>query len=66
MIRDLVEASVRITKQKHIDEKYDIADQRAEDLILEALVPDAKKKKSGGGRRNAFEGVVRSGGYTRL
>lgn len=64
MIRDLVEASVRITKQKHIDEKYDIADQRAEDLILEALVPDAKKKKKSGESSNPFDFILNSGGYT--
>lgn len=64
MIRDLVEASVRITKQKHIDEKYDIADQRAEDLILEALVPDAKKKKKSGENSNPFDFILNSGGYT--
>lgn len=64
MIRDLVEASVRITKQKHIDEKYDIADQRAEDLILKALVPDAKKKKKSGESSNPFDFILNSGGYT--
>lgn len=64
MIRDLVEASVRITKQKHIDEKYDIADQRAEELILEALVPDAKKKKKSGESSNPFDFILNSGGYT--
>lgn len=64
MIRDLVEASVRITKQKHIDEKYDIADQRAENLILEALVPDAKKKKKSGESSNPFDFILNSGGYT--
>lgn len=64
MIRDLVEASVRITKQKHIDEKYDIADQRAEDLILEALVPDAKKKKKSGESSNPFDFILNSGGHT--
>lgn len=64
MIRDLVEASVRITKQKNIDEKYDIADQRAEELILEALVPDAKKKKKSGESSNPFDFILNSGGYT--
>ena len=64
MIRDLVEASVRITKQKHIDEKYDIAVQRAEDLILEALVPYAKKKKKSGESSNPFDFILNSGGYT--
>ena len=64
MIRDLVEASVRITKQKHIDEKYDIADQRAEDLLLAALVPDAKKKQKSGECSNPFDFILNSGGYT--
>lgn len=64
MIRDLVEASVRITKQQRIDEKYDLADRRAEDLIVEALVPDGKKKKGDGSKNNPFDFILNSGGYT--
>ncbi len=63
MIRDLVEASVRITKQQRIDEKYDVADRRAEDLIVEALVPGNKKKKEGE-KSNPFDFILNSGGYT--
>lgn len=64
MIRDLVEASVRITKQQRIDEKYDVADRRAEDLIVEALVPGNKKKKKEGEKSNPFDFILNSGGYT--
>jgi ATP-dependent HslUV protease ATP-binding subunit HslU len=64
MIRDLVEASVRITKQQRIDEKYDVADRRAEDLIVEALVPGGKKKKKDGEKSNPFDFILNSGGYT--
>ncbi len=64
MIRDLVEASVRITKQQRIDEKYDLADRRAEDMIVEALVPDGKKKKGDGSKNSPFDFILNSGGYT--
>ncbi len=64
MIRDLVEASVRIAKQQRIDEKYDVADRRAEDLIVEALVPSGKKKKKDGEKSNPFDFILNSGGYT--
>ena len=43
MIRDLVETSLRITKNAHMQEKYDIADMLAEQKILEAIIPGAKK-----------------------
>ncbi len=64
MIRDLVEASVRITKQQRIDEKYDLADRRAEDMIVEALIPDGKKKKGDGSKNSPFDFILNSGGYT--
>ena len=63
MVRDLVEASVRLTKQKRIDEKYDIADQIAEDKIVEALVPGSRKK-SENSKSNPFDFILNSGGYT--
>lgn len=63
MIRDLVEASVRITKQQRIDEKYDLANRQAEDIIVEALVPDGKKKGAGN-KNNPFDFILNSGGYT--
>ena len=43
MVRDLAEASVRITKQTKLKEKYDIADQIAENKIVAALVPGKRK-----------------------
>ena len=43
MIRDLMETSLRITKNEHMQEKYDIADMLAEQKILEAIIPGAKK-----------------------
>ena len=45
MVRDLVEASIRTTKQKHLEEKYSIADEITEEKIVEAMVPG--KKHSG-------------------
>jgi ATP-dependent HslUV protease ATP-binding subunit HslU len=49
MVRDLVEASIRITKQKRLEEKYNIADEIADEKIVEAIAPGRKKKSSGGG-----------------
>lgn len=45
MVRDLVESSIRITKQSRLKEKYDIADKIAEDKIVEAMVPGKKRRK---------------------
>lgn len=42
MVRDLVEASIRTTKQKHLEEKYSIADKITEEKIVEAMVPGKK------------------------
>ena len=39
MVRDLVEASIRITKQQRINEKYDLADEIVEEKIINALIP---------------------------
>ncbi len=44
MVRDLVEASIRITKQSKLKEKYDIADSIAEEKIIEAIIPGQKKQ----------------------
>ena len=43
MVRDLVEASMRITKQMRIQEKYEVAEEIAEEKILEAIVPGGGK-----------------------
>lgn len=51
MIRDLVEASIRITKQSRLKEKYDIAEGIAEEKIIEAIIPGSKKKSQGANRK---------------
>ena len=63
MVRDLVEASMRITKQNKLKEKYDIADGIVEDKIVEALVPGGKKKKEEKKNNNPFDILLNSGGY---
>lgn len=63
MIRDLVEASIRITKQKSLGEKYSIAEAMAEEKIIEAIIPGKKKKpSSSGGVRGPFDFIM-GGGY---
>ena len=54
MIRDLAEASVRITKNKMLQEKYAVAEVLAEEKILDAFIPP-KKKPSAGNLRNPFD-----------
>ena len=46
MIRDLVEASIRITKQSMLEEKYSVADEIVEEKIIEAIIPGKKKPSS--------------------
>ena len=62
MVRDLVEASVRLTKQKMISEKYDLADQIAEEKIVQAIIPGQTKQRETA--RNPFDFILNSGGYT--
>ncbi len=44
MVRDLMEASMRVTKQKHIDEKYEVAKDLAEEKIIAAIIPGKKRR----------------------
>lgn len=46
MVRDLVEASIRITKQTKLKEKYDIAEKMAEEKIIAAIIPGHKKQSN--------------------
>lgn len=63
MIRDLVESSIRITKQKRINEKYSVAKEMAEEKIIEAIIPGKKKKSSpSDGVRGPFDFIL-GGGY---
>ena len=61
MVRDLVEASLRVTKQSKLEEKYEIADQIAEEKIVEAIIPG--KKKNIGEKKCPFDFIMNSGGY---
>lgn len=64
MIRDLVEASIRITKQNHMDEKYAMAETLAEDRIVEAMVPGGKRaSQDNSSSKNPFDFLLNSGGY---
>ncbi|MBR2779127.1 MAG: ATP-dependent protease ATPase subunit HslU [Firmicutes bacterium] len=45
IIRDLVEASIRLTKQSKMREKYEMAEGIVEDLIVDAMIPGNKAKK---------------------
>lgn len=63
MIRDLVEASIRITKQSQMDEKYAMAEKLAEDRIIEAIIPGGKKETKPTGSKNPFDAFLNSAGY---
>jgi len=60
MVRDLVEASIRITKQKSLSEKYNIADEIAEEKIIEAIIPG--KKKASQPTRGPFDFILGGAG----
>ena len=62
MVRDLVEASMRITKQMRLQEKYDIADKIAEEKILEAIDPSSKGTGTAA-PSGPFDFILNSGGY---
>ena len=63
MVRDLVEAAIRITTQKRLQEKYSIAEEIAEEKIIEAIIPGKKKSTpAGGGVRGPFDFIM-GGGY---
>lgn len=62
MVRDLVEAAIRITKQNHLQDKYSIADEITEEKIIEAIIPGKKKpSQSGGGVRGPFDFILGGG-----
>lgn len=48
MIRDLVEASMRLSKQKRMDENAEIANVIAEDIIVKSIIPGREAEKSSG------------------
>lgn len=62
MVRDLVEASIRITKQNRLQEKYSIAEEIAEEKIIEAIIPGKKKPvQNTGGVRGPFDFILGGG-----
>ncbi len=63
MVRDLVEASVRITKQAMLEEKYSVADEIVEEKIIEAIIPGNKKNASGNQNRGPFDFILGNSGY---
>ena len=63
MVRDLVEASVRITKQAMLEEKYSVADEIVEEKIIEAIIPGNKKAASGNQNRGPFDFILGNSGY---
>ncbi len=62
IIRDLVEASIRLTKQNKMEEKYEMADKIVEDLIVDAMIPgnqgstvnNPQQNAPAGGQNNPF------------
>lgn len=63
MIRDLVEASIRITKQQMLEEKYSIADEIVEERIIEAIIPGKKSKVVASQNRGPFDFILGNTGY---
>lgn len=63
MVRDLVEASMRVTKQSKLEEKYSVADKIVEEKIVEAIIPGKNKKKTSQSK-SPFDFIMNSGGYT--
>ncbi len=64
MVRDLVEAAIRLTKQNRLAEKYEVASQIAEERIVEAIIPGKKKPaKTNNMSRSPFDFIMNSGGY---
>ncbi len=63
MIRDLAEASIRITKQQMLEEKYSIADEIVEERIVEAIIPGKKGKLNSNQNRGPFDFILGNGGY---
>ncbi|MBR0139314.1 MAG: ATP-dependent protease ATPase subunit HslU [Firmicutes bacterium] len=58
MVKDLMEASMRLTKQRHIEEKYDVAKNVAEEKIIEAIIPGSRKKQAQPSNSNPFQFIM--------
>jgi len=62
MVRDLVEASLRITKQAKLEEKYSVADKIVEEKIVEAIIPGGPKNVQNE-KKSPFDFIMNNGGY---
>ena len=58
-----MEASVRITKQAMLEEKYSVADEIVEEKIIEAIIPGKKKHVSDNKNRGPFDFILGNSGY---
>ena len=63
IIRDLMEASMRVTKQKHMNEKYGVAEDIADEKIIEAIIPGSRKR-SAPSSANPFQFIMGGGQAT--
>ncbi len=63
MVRDLMEASIRITKQAMLEEKYSIADEIVEERIIEAIIPGKGRSAASGSSRGPFDFLLGNSGY---
>ena len=61
IIRDLMEASMRVTKQKHMNEKYSVAEEIANEKIIESIIPGSKKRSQSQTNSNPFQFIMGNG-----
>ncbi len=63
MIRDLVEASIRITKQQSLEEKYAVAESMAEGKIVDIIAKGGKSSGGSSKNSNPFDFLMGDPGY---
>ena len=63
MVRDLVEASIRQVKQKKLSDKYKVADNMVEDILVEAIVPSKKSSSASSSNHGPLDFILNSGGF---
>lgn len=63
MVRDLVEASMRITKQMRLQEKYEVAEEIAEEKIIDAIIPGTSKAQTNNTPKGPFDFLMNTGGF---
>ena len=63
MVRDLVEAAIRQVKQKKLSDKYKVADNMVEDILVEAIVPSKKSGSNSSSNHGPLDFILNSGGF---